>query len=71
MGLLVILGACVTLTGVVGLVYCAVRVRKALKANLSDEMLRAELQKVVPIKMGVFFLSVLGLIMVIVGQLLG
>ena len=56
--------------GLLGLVWCIVRVAKAKRANLSDDELRAAIQSVVPINMGALFLSVLGLMLVVIGVFL-
>lgn len=53
--------------GLLGLVYCIIRVSRAKRAALEDEAMRAELKKVVPINLGALFLSVIGLMMVIIG----
>jgi hypothetical protein len=71
MDVLIWAGAALSFLGLVGLVYCIVRVAKARKAKLDDEALRAEVQKVMPINMGSLFVSVLGLMMVILGIFLG
>ncbi len=67
---LIILGAVVTLVGLGALIWCIVRVAKAKKAGLEDEALRAVMQKTVALNMGALFLSVIGLMMVVVGLLL-
>ncbi|WP_305972246.1 MULTISPECIES: hypothetical protein [unclassified Mameliella] len=64
-------GAALSLAGLVGLVWCIVRVWTARRANLSDEDLRAVVRKVVPLNMGALFLSVIGLMMVILGIFMG
>jgi len=71
MDVLIWAGAALSFLGLVGLVYCIVRVAKARKAKLDDEALRAEVQKVMPVNMGSLFVSVLGLMMVILGIFLG
>ncbi len=71
MEILVWIGAAVSLVGLLGLVYCILRVARAKRAGLADEALRAEVQKVVPLNMGALMLSVLGLMMVILGISLG
>lgn len=48
-----------------------VKVNRARKAGLSDEDLRAAVQKVLPLNLGALGLSVIGLMMVIVGISLG
>ncbi len=60
-------GTGVSLLGLLGLVYCILRVSRAKRAQLPDEDMRAELKKVMPLNLGALFLSVIGLMMVIVG----
>ncbi len=64
-------GAAVSFLGLIGLVLSIIRVNRARKAGLSDEDLRAAVQKVLPLNLGSLFLSVIGLMMVIVGIFLG
>ena len=64
-------GAAVSILGLAGLVWCILTVMRARKAKLSDEEMRATLQGVLPLNMGALFLSVIGLMMVVVGILLG
>lgn len=64
---LVWVGAVVSLVGLVGLVLSILRVSKARKQNLSDDELRAAVQKVLPLNLGSLGLSVIGLMIVIVG----
>lgn len=71
MDMLIWLGACVSLIGLAGLVWCIIRVWKARRAGLGEAELRAVLQKVVPLNSGALFLSVLGLMMVVLGIMLG
>lgn len=68
---LVWVGAAVSLLGLVGLVASILRVSKARKSGLSDEELRAAVQKVLPLNLGSLGLSVIGLMIVIVGISLG
>ena len=63
-------GAAVSLMGLLGLVWCILRVTRARRAKLSDEALRAVLQSVVPANMAALFLSVIGLMMVVIGIIL-
>ncbi len=60
-------GAAVSVIGLLGLIFSIVKVSKARRAGLSDEELRAAVQKVIPLNLGSLFLSVMGLMMVIVG----
>ncbi len=71
MDMLIWAGTVVSGVGLVGLVWCILKVAKAKKASQTDEELRAAIQKVVPLNLGALFLSVIGLMMVIVGIFLG
>ena len=71
MEMLIWIGAAISVTGLGGLVYCILRVLKAKRAGLDDEALRAAVAKVVPLNLGALFLSVIGLMMVILGIFLG
>jgi hypothetical protein len=64
-------GAALSVAGLVGLVWCILRVMKARKAGLSDDELRAVVQGVLPWNLGALFLSVMGLMLVILGISLG
>ena len=64
-------GATLSLLGLAGLVWCILRVNRARKAGLSDDDLRAAVQAVLPWNLGALFLSVIGLMMVMVGISLG
>ena len=65
--LLVWLGAALSLLGLLGLGWCIIKVSRAKRTGLDDEAMRAVLRKVVPLNMGALFLSVIGLMMVIMG----
>jgi hypothetical protein len=67
---LVWIGALVSLIGLAGIIYCIVRMGKAKRAKLSDDDMRSAIQSIVPINMGALFLSVIGLMLVVVGILL-
>lgn len=60
-------GTALSLLGLLGLVYCIVRVSRAKRAGLGDVEMRDELKKVVPLNLAALFLSVIGLMMVIIG----
>lgn len=64
-------GAAISCLGLVGLILSIIKVNRARKAGLNDEELRAAVQKVLPLNLGSLFLSVIGLMMVIVGIFLG
>ncbi|MDF1727180.1 MAG: hypothetical protein P1U53_05445 [Sulfitobacter sp.] len=70
MEILIWAGAALSLLGRVGLGWCIVRVMRAKSAKVSDEEMRAVLQKALPLNLGAVFLSVLGLMLVIVGVFL-
>jgi hypothetical protein len=67
---LVWIGALVSLIGLAGIIYCIVRMGTAKRAKLSDDDMRSAIQSIVPINMGALFLSVIGLMLVVVGILL-
>ena len=60
-------GAAISLIGLLGLIWCIIRVSRAKRAKLQDEEMRSVLQSVLPLNLGALFLSVIGLMMVIVG----
>ncbi len=60
-------GAALSLLGLVGLIWCIVRVGRAKRAKLDDAQMRAVLKSAIPMNLGALFLSVIGLMMVIVG----
>lgn len=64
-------GAGISLLGLVGLIWCIIRVGRAKRAGLDDDKLRVVLQSVLPLNLGALFLSVIGLMMVVIGILLG
>lgn len=70
MEILIWVGAAISLIGLVGIVWVIVTVAKARRAGLDDAALRARLQKVVAVNLGALFLSVIGLMLVVVGVLL-
>jgi hypothetical protein len=63
-------GAAVSFAGLAGLIWCITRVWSARRAGLDDSQMRAVLQKVLPVNIGALFVSILGLMMVVVGVLL-
>lgn len=67
---LVWIGAAVTLLGLVGLIWCIVKVRRSRSQGLDEDALKAELQKVVALNLGALLLSAFGLMMVVVGIIL-
>ena len=64
-------GAAISLFGLAGLVWCIVRVTRAKRARLGDAELRAAIAAVLPMNMAALFLSVIGLMLVVIGVILG
>ena len=60
-------GAAISLLGLAGLVWCILRVSKAKRAKLNDDEMRKVLRSALPLNLGALFLSVIGLMLVIVG----
>lgn len=67
---LVWIGAALSLVGLGGIVASIVKVQRARRAGLSDADLRARIQKALPLNLGAFMLSALGLACVVLGVLL-
>ncbi|MAC81452.1 MAG: hypothetical protein CML66_25710 [Rhodobacteraceae bacterium] len=67
MEMLIWAGAALSILGLAGLVWSIVRVFSARRRTSDDEELRAVIQGVMPWNMGGLFVSVIGLMMVIVG----
>ena len=64
-------GAALSAIGLFGIIYSIVAVTRAKRANLPDEELRARISKVLPINLAALFVSMIGLMAVIVGVMLG
>lgn len=71
MDILIWIGAAISVAGLCGLAYCILRVLRAKRSGLDDDALRAEVAKVVPLNLGALFLSVIGLMLVILGIFFG
>ena len=71
MEIVVWIGAAMSVIGLIGIGYSVVMVTRAKRANLSDADMRARLAKVLPFNLGALFVSVLGLMTVAVGIMLG
>ncbi len=63
-------GAAVSLLGLLGLVWCILVVFRARRSGLDDAEMRTRLARVIPLNLGALFLSVIGLMMVVVGVVL-
>ena len=71
MEILIWIGAALTLLGLVGVVWSIVLVVRARRARLEDAALRARLQSALPVNLGALLLSMLGLMLVVLGVVLG
>lgn len=63
-------GVVITALGLIGLIYCIAKAYKARKTGLKGAELTAHLKHLVAINLASFFLSAIGLAVVIVGTLL-
>lgn len=60
-------GALISLAGLIGLVWCIFFVARAKRARLDDAAMKQKLQRALPINLASLFLSVIGLMLVILG----
>ena len=68
--MLIWFGAALSVLGMVGIIVSIVMVAKAKRAGLEDTEMRARISKILPLNMGALFVSMIGLMMVIVGIIL-
>jgi hypothetical protein len=71
MAILVWIGAAITLIGFGGIVWTIFAVRSARNAGLPDDALRAKLGRILPVNLAALAVSMLGLMFVVVGVILG
>lgn len=71
MEIVVWIGTVLSALGLVGIVYSIVAVARAKRANLADEDLRARISTILPINLGALFVSMIGLMAVIIGVMFG
>ncbi|KQI70989.1 hypothetical protein AN191_14870 [Loktanella sp. 5RATIMAR09] len=71
MEIVVWIGAALSVLGLCGIIYSIVAVTRAKRANLSDDELRARISKVLPINLLALLISVIGLMAVVIGVMLG
>ena len=64
-------GAIESLIGMVGIFYCIFLALKAKRANLPEAEMSARLQRVVVLNMAALLFSMVGLMMVVAGIILG
>ena len=70
MEIVVWVGAVLSVLGMCGIVYSIVVVTRAKRANLSDEELRARVSAILPLNLIALFVSMIGLMAVIIGVML-
>ena len=70
MDYVILAGVIVTLLGLAGLIWCMAKAYKAKKSGLENNALTEELQKLVAVNLGAFFLSAIGLALVVIGIVL-
>ena len=63
-------GALLSLFGLIGLLFSIYKVAKAKKNNTSDQELRESIKAAMPLNLASLFVSVLGLMSVIIGVLM-
>ena len=68
---LIWVGAVISLIGMVGIFYCIHLALKAKRAELSEDDMRARMQRIVLLNIAALMLSMVGLMMVVVGIFLG
>ena len=71
MDILIWVGAAMSLAGLIGLIWCIAKIWTAKRAGLDEARLRDAIRKVLPLNTGALFLSVLGLMVVVIGIALG
>ena len=64
-------GAALTLAGVAALVWCILTVARARRAGLDDAALRERMRPVLAVNMAALALSMIGLLLVVTGIVLG
>ncbi len=64
-------GAALTAIGLGGIVWCIVAVARGRRARLDDAAMRKRMQRVVAVNMGALAASMIGLMAVVLGIMLG
>lgn len=71
MGILIWIGAAISVAGLGGIVTCIVKTVRARRAGLDDDALRATLKRIVTLNLVALLVSALGLMCVMLGITLG
>lgn len=64
-------GVAMSILGMTGIIYSIIAVTRSKRAGLDDDALRARLARILPVNLGALLVSVLGLMTVVIGILLG
>ena len=70
MEILVIAGAIISIVGLIGLLVCILKAAKAKREGGTQEEMQAKLEPLIPLNLGSLFLSIIGLICVVLGIVL-
>ena len=68
---LILGGSFISLVGLAGLINCIFKVMNAKKSALNEDELKAVVRNTLPMNLASLFLSVLGLMFVVIGILIG
>lgn len=71
MEIIVWIGAALSVLGICGILYSILAVTKAKRAGLPDAELRDRLSRILPINLIALFVSMIGLMAVVIGVMLG
>ncbi|MFD1794638.1 hypothetical protein FQV27_06860 [Paracoccus aurantiacus] len=69
--ILIWVGAALTVAGLAGILWCIWTVARSRRQGLDEAAFRARMQRVVAVNMGALAASVLGLMAVVIGIMLG
>ncbi len=69
MEFLIWVGAAISLAGLAGIIWCIVAVWNAKRTHQNEDELRNNVRKLIPINAAALFLSVIGLMLVVIGVL--
>lgn len=71
MEILVLAGAAISLVGLAGIVWSLLAVMRARRSIKDDAALRARIREILPVNLGALLFSVLGLMAIVIGLILG
>lgn len=70
MEILVYIGAALGVLGLIGLVICMIRAARIKQGGMEEAEIQAAFQRLAALNMGALFLSVIGLMCIVMGMLL-